>query len=77
MVNAKESRSVFFPINAAEEVIKNDNDGLNLAIAKKRVGMIFSKQSVQIDYRSGKGTVTEEQLLDGKGQVIYLASCQR
>lgn len=75
----KTSRSFFFPINTAEEVVRNDDKGLVLAIAKKRVGMIFSKQTVDVDYRTGKGKVTDQQLLDGTTQdkVLYLASCQR
>ncbi len=62
-----------------ESVIKNDNEGLNLVATKKRLGMMLTKKSIEIDYRTGKGLVVDYNVLESavKAKAIYLDSCTR
>ncbi|WII71474.1 hypothetical protein QJS83_13475 [Bdellovibrio sp. 22V] len=75
----KNSRGLLMRINVAEEVVKNDGEGLVLMTAKKRLGMTYSKQAIEVDYRTGKGEVRDYQMLNSalKAKVVYLSHCQR
>ncbi|MDG0817930.1 hypothetical protein [Bdellovibrio svalbardensis] len=74
----KNSRGLVI-LAGTENVIKNDNDGLIIVAAKKRLGMTYSKKMIEVDYRTGKGQVTDYQALESalKPKMIYLDSCTR
>lgn len=74
---SKDSRTMI--LAGTEDVVQNDNDGLNLQAAKKRMGMVFAKQSLEVNYKTGKGAVSDYQMIAGSmsGKKFDLESCSR
>lgn len=74
----KNSRGLVM-LAGTEDVVQNDNDGLILVAAKKRLGMTYSKKTIEVNYRTGKGLVTDYQAMESalKPKTIYLDSCTR
>jgi|GEM_PF-2442505 len=75
----KDTPSIFINVDAAEVVKQNDDEGLHLESSKKRLGMVYSKQSLQINYKTGKGSARETQTLESvvKPRTVFLDSCRR
>lgn len=75
----KDTPSIFINVDVAEVVKQNDDEGLNLESSKRRVGMIYSKQNVQVNYKSGKGAARDYQMVENvlKPRTVYLDSCVR
>lgn len=73
------SSQIYIKIDAAEVIRKNDDHGLQLISTKRQMGMTLSKQSLDIDYKTGKGLAQDTLTLNAgsKPRSIYLASCTR
>lgn len=73
----KNSRDIV--ISASADVLQNDGEGLHLEASKKRMGMVFSKQVLSIDYSSGKGYASDYSAMESlmKPKMVYLDSCTR
>ncbi|WP_413558120.1 hypothetical protein [Bdellovibrio sp. HCB209] len=76
--DAKASQ-IYIKVDAAQVIRKNDDSGLSLHSAKRQMGMTLSKQTLDIDYKTGKGLAQDTLTLNGgsKPRSIYLASCAR
>lgn len=75
----KDTPSIFINVDVAEVVKQNDDEGLNLESSKRRVGMVFAKQNVQVNYKTGKGAARDYQMIESvlKPRTVYLDSCAR
>ncbi|MEK2645527.1 hypothetical protein [Bdellovibrio sp. BCCA] len=75
----KDTPSIFINVDKDEVVKQNDDEGLHLESSKKRLGMVFSKQSVQINYKTGKGSARDFQTMDSmvKPRTVFLDNCRR
>lgn len=75
----KDTPSIFINVDAAEVIKQNDREGLHLESSKKRLGMVFSKQTVQINYKTGKGSARDYQTMESqvKPHTIFLDNCRR
>jgi hypothetical protein len=75
----KDTPSIFINVDMAEVVKQNDDEGLHLESSKRRLGMVFSKQSVQINYKTGKGSARDFQTMESniKPRTVFLDNCRR
>lgn len=75
----KDTPAIFINVDKDEVVKQNDDEGLHLESSKKRLGMVFSKQSVQINYKTGKGSARDYQTMESmvKPRTVFLDSCRR
>ncbi|UYL09740.1 hypothetical protein B9G69_004020 [Bdellovibrio sp. SKB1291214] len=76
--DAKASQ-IYIKVDAAEVIQRNDDHRLQLLSTKRQMGMVLSKQSLDIDYKTGKGLAQDTLTFNGgtKPRSIYLASCTR
>ncbi len=78
IVNKSRQVEIYLPILHEDQLIQNDNKAIILNGAKKRMGMILSRQKVMVDYKSGMGFA--EDISTGEFQEskkIQLKSCRR
>ncbi len=78
IVNKLRQVEIQLPILHEEQLIQNDSKALVLTAAKKRIGVVLSRQKVMIDYKSGVGFA--EDLSTGafqESKKIQLKSCRR
>lgn len=73
------SSQIYVKVDSIHVIQKNDDFGLKLESAKRQMGMTLSKQTINIDYKTGKGLAQDTLTLNGgsKPRSIYLASCSR
>ncbi|QLY24555.1 hypothetical protein [Bdellovibrio sp. KM01] len=74
------SSQIYIKVDAAQVIRKNDDSGLSLQSTKRQMGMTLSQQSLNIDYKTGKGLAQDTLTLNAAGskpRSIYLASCTR
>lgn len=73
----KQTPSIFINVDRAEVIQKNDDEGLLLESSIKRVGMVISRQKIDINYKTGRGTAEDVAVLGSKNQPhrVYLDSC--
>ncbi|KYG64509.1 hypothetical protein AZI85_03585 [Bdellovibrio bacteriovorus] len=66
-------------IHHENQLLKNDGDGLHIVGSKKRMGMITAKQSLEVNYKTGRGIFTDYTVMQGpaNGKKILLESCRR
>lgn len=75
---ASKSSSGVLLSSESQQVLQNDGESLNIASSKKRMGMILARQTVEVDYRTGKGKAVDAQMMDvTKNKTIYLDWCNR
>lgn len=61
-----------------QQVLQNDGEALNIISARKRMGMVLARQTIEVDYRTGKGKAIDVQMMDVvKNKTIYLDWCNR
>ncbi|WP_413584930.1 hypothetical protein [Bdellovibrio sp. HCB274] len=73
------SSQIYIKVDAAQVIRKNDDSGLSLHSSKRQMGMTLSAQTIDIDYKTGKGLAQDSLTFNGgtKPRSIYLASCSR
>ncbi|WP_413575379.1 hypothetical protein ACLVWU_13740 [Bdellovibrio sp. HCB290] len=73
------SSQIYVKVDSLRDIKRNDDFGLNLESTKRQMGMVLSRQSIDIDYKTGKGLAQDTLTFNGgsKPRSIYLASCAR
>ncbi|QDK46379.1 hypothetical protein DOM22_14995 [Bdellovibrio sp. ZAP7] len=74
------SSQIYVKVDSIHVIQKNDDSGLKLESTKRQMGMTLSRQSIDIDYKTGKGLAQDTLTLNASGskpRSIYLASCTR
>ncbi|KYG62659.1 hypothetical protein AZI87_15315 [Bdellovibrio bacteriovorus] len=75
----KNESATVIAIHHENQLLKNDGDGLHIVGSKKRMGMITAKQSLEVNYKTGRGIFTDYTVMQGpaNGKKILLESCHR
>ncbi|KHD89482.1 MAG: hypothetical protein OM95_03765 [Bdellovibrio sp. ArHS] len=66
-------------IQHENQLLKNDGNGLHIIGSKKRLGMITAKQSLEVNYKTGRGIFSDYTVMQGpaNGKKILLEACRR
>ncbi len=74
------SSQIYVKVDSIHVIQKNDDSGLKLESSKRQMGMTLSRQSIDIDYKTGKGLAQDTLVLNAAGskpRSIYLTACAR